>query len=100
MEFESIDPLVTGVADDFAHWLLDNDGWGHEQDVDGDGALESPWDRMHDDVGIAPAGITACHDFLGIGENLAVYVSSNPEHPPTENVARSIYDWLYADASR
>ena len=99
IELESIDPVVTDVAQTFAHWLLENDGWGHEQDVDGDGVDESPWDRLHNDSAIAPAEISACHDFLGIGENLAVYVSSNPNHQPVENVARAIYDWLYADAS-
>ena len=89
----AISPEVTDIARQQASWLAAHDAWGHETDNDGDGQAETPWDRL-----AGHPTIQACHDFLGVAENLAVYVSNNPEHPPVETVARAIYDWLYADA--
>jgi len=86
---------VTGVAQGYAEYLIDNDAFGHYSDVDGDGVDEGPWDRLHDDTDIAPPAIVACHDFLGIAENLAGFWTSGSSVPlPIE---RSIYMWMYTD---
>lgn len=84
---------TTQIAQDFANFLGQNDAWGHDQDVDNDNQLESPWDRLHTDP-----TINACHDFLGVSENLAVLVSSSSSFPQDEAVAKAIYDWLYDDS--
>ncbi len=86
---------VTGVAQGYAEYLIDNDAFGHSYDVDGDGVVEDPWDRLHDDTDIAPPAIVSCHDFLGIAENLAVLWTSRSSVPlPIE---QSIYMWMYTD---
>ncbi len=90
-ELENHHTRVHDIAQQFAEWLLANDAWGHDQDWDDDGDLDSPWDRLESDP-----EINDCHDFLGIAENLAVFVSSGPN--PDEVVARSIYSWNYHDS--
>ena len=50
----------------------------------------SPWDRLSDNPAIG-----ACHDFLGVAENLAVLVSTGNIALPIE---RSIYMWMYDDS--
>lgn len=76
---------VTGVAQYYADYLLDNDTWGHVADGN------DPWERLDTN----PA-IQACHDFLNVAENLSVFVTSGTSIPlPIE---RSIYNWMYDDA--
>ena len=75
---------VGEVAQTYADYLLDNNLWGHSADG------RSPWDRLN-----ANPEIGACHDFLPIAENLAVFVTSGSSIPlPIE---RSIYMWMYED---
>ncbi len=88
---EELSPAVSSVADRYAEWLLSRNRWGHVQDWNGDSIDEDSWDRLH-----AVPEIGDCHDFLGIAENLSVFVSSGPT--PDEVIARSIYDWTYDDS--
>ena len=78
------EPNVTGVAQDYAQYLLDNNKTGHEADG------KDPWTRLEEN----PA-INACHDFLSIVENLAYFWSSAPNISlPLE---RAFYNWMYKD---
>lgn len=75
---------VTSVAQTYADFLLDNDAWGHNED-----GLD-PWARLESN----PA-IQACHEFLGVSENLAVFVTSGSSIDlPIE---RAVYMWMYED---
>jgi hypothetical protein len=85
MPLHGIETNVTGVAQYYADYLLANDAWGH--DADGN----SPWERLNTN-----AEINACHDFLNVAENLAVFVTSGSSIPlPIE---RSVYMWMYDDS--
>jgi len=75
---------VTGVAGYYAQYLVDNDAWGHEQDGN------TPWERLESNQ-----EINDCHDFLGVAENLAVFVSSANNFQSI--IARSVYNWMYDD---
>ena len=81
---EQIESNVTGVAQTYADFLLDNDAWGHTEDG------RTPWERLDDNP-----EIWACHDFLNVAENLAVFVSTGSIPLP---VVRSVYMWMYDDA--
>jgi hypothetical protein len=103
---EGVEANVTTVAQWYADWLLAHDATGHSNDVDGDGTDEDPWDRMHDDPNIvpgtiAPPAITACHDFLSVGENLSYFWASAgaPAHWLALPVERAVYNWTYDDSS-
>jgi uncharacterized protein YkwD len=75
---------VVQVAQTYAQYLLDHDVFGHYEDG------RSPWERL-----AADPLIGACHDFLSVAENLAVFVTSgNSISLPVE---RSVYLWMYAD---
>ena len=85
LPLHSIETNVTGVAQSYATYLLENDKWGH--DADG----RSPWERLD-----ANPAIHTCHDSLSVAENLAVFVTSGSSIPlPVE---RSVFMWLYEDA--
>jgi len=73
---------VAQVAQEYAQYLLAHDAFAH--DADG----RSPWDRLADN----PA-IDACHDFLGVAENLAVLWGGW-----TLPIERSVYMWMYDDS--
>ena len=75
---------VGEVAQYYADYLLDNDAWGHYEDG------RSPWERLEDNPAIG-----ACHDFLSVAENLAVFVSTGDIPMPIE---RSVYMWMYDDS--
>ena len=81
---EDIEDNVTGVAETYAIFLLDNDAWGHYEDG------RSPWERLADNQSIG-----ACHDQLSVSENIAVLVSTGGIAIPVE---RSVYMWMYDDA--
>lgn len=77
---------VTSVAQDYAEYLIDNNAFGH--DADG----RDPWERLNDNPAIG-----ACHDFLSVAENLAVFVTSGTSIPlPVE---RAVYMWMYEGTS-
>jgi hypothetical protein len=85
-----IDPLhgletnVMGVAQSYAQYLMDHSAFGH--DADG----RTPWERLS-----ANPTIGACHDFLSVAENLAIFWTSGSSIAlPVE---RSIYMWMYDD---
>jgi len=77
---------VGSVAQYYADYLFEHDVFGHHEDG------RSPWERLEDNPAIG-----ACHDFLGVAENLAVFVSSadNISLP----IERSVYMWMYDDGS-
>ncbi len=77
-----VEDNVTQVARDYAQYLLDNDAFAH--DADG----RSPWDRLNSNPAIG-----ACHDFLNVAENLAVFWGGW-----TLPLERSIYMWMYDDS--
>ena len=82
---QGLESNVTGVAQYYADYLLANDAWGHQEDG------RSPWERLDDNPAIG-----ACHDFLNVAENLAVFVTSGPSIAlPIE---QTIYMWMYEDA--
>ncbi|NTU56038.1 MAG: CAP domain-containing protein, partial [Anaerolineales bacterium] len=83
---DGLETNVNGVAQYYADYLLDNNTWGHSADG------RSPWDRLNDNPSIG-----ACHDFLSIAENLAVFVTSGSSI--SLPIERSIYMWMYDDAS-
>ncbi len=86
MPLHGVESNVTSVAQYYAQYLLDNDVFSH----DADGL--SPWDRLNTNPAIA-----ACHDFLNVVENLAVFVTSGTSLPlPVE---RAVYMWMYEDES-
>ncbi len=85
MPLDSVEPNVTSVAQYYADYLFDNDTWGHYEDGN------SPWERLNNNPAIG-----ACHDYLSVSENIAVFVTSGNSIPlPVE---RSVYMWLYDDA--
>jgi len=84
MQLQGVEENVMDVAQYYSDYLLDNDAWGH--DADG----YSPWDRLNNNPEIG-----ACHDFLSVAENLAVFVTNGTSIPlPIE---RSVYMWMYDD---
>ncbi|MCK5784152.1 MAG: hypothetical protein KAH06_06875 [Desulfobacterales bacterium] len=84
MLLNGLEENVREVAQYYADFLLNNDAWGHYEDD------RSPWERLSDNPAIG-----ACHDFLGVAENLAVLVSTG--NIPL-SIERSIYMWMYDDA--
>jgi hypothetical protein len=77
-----LEPHVAQVAQDYARYLLAHDAFAH--DADG----QSPRDRLNND----PA-IDACHDFLGVAENLSVLWGGW-----TLPIERAVYMWIYDDS--
>ena len=82
---EDVELNVTSVAQTYADFLLDNDAWGHTEDG------RDPWERLDSN----PA-IQACHDFLGVSENLAVFVTSGTSI--SLPIERAVYMWMYDDS--
>jgi len=79
-----IEGNVSSVAQYYAQYLLDNNAFSHTADG------RDPWQRLNSN-----AAINACHDFLSIAENLAVFWTSGTSIPlPVE---RSVYMWMYDD---
>ena len=77
---------VTSVAQYYAQYLIDNNAWGHYEDGN------SPWERL-----AANPAIGACHDYLGVAENLAVFMTTGSSIPlPIE---RSVFNWMYNDGA-
>jgi uncharacterized protein YkwD len=77
---------VTSVAQDYAEYLIDHNAFGH--DADG----RDPWERLNDNPAIG-----ACHDFLSVAENLAVFWTPGTSIPlPVE---RAVYTWMYEGTS-
>ncbi len=85
MPLTGLEAHVGGIAQYYADYLLAHDAWGHEEDG------HNPWERLNTD-----SAIGACHDFLGVAENLAVFVSTGSIPMP---IARSVYMWMYDDGS-
>ncbi len=81
---DDIEANVTGIAQYYANYLLDNNVWGHYEDG------YSPWERLNNNPTIG-----ACHDYLSVAENLTVFVTTadNIKLP----IERSVFMWLYTD---
>ena len=81
---QAIEGNVDTISEYYADYLIDNNTWGHTADG------KSPWERLNTN----PL-IESCHDFLGVAENIAVFVTTtNTIRLPLE---RSIYIWMYDD---
>ena len=83
---QALEQNVAAVAQVYAELLLAESTFAH--DADG----RSPWERLDDN-----AAIGACHDFLGIAENLYLRASSGPEPLPLI-IEQALYRMLYEDA--
>ena len=79
--WDSTEPNVTAVAQDYARYLMDNNLFSHSADG------RTPWERM-----LSNPDIDACHDALML-ENLAVLWGGW-----TLPVERSVYMWMYDDS--
>ncbi|MDD5556703.1 MAG: hypothetical protein PHN82_05565 [bacterium] len=80
-----VESNVTGVAQNYADYLLANDAFDHNADG------HNPWWRLDQNPAIG-----ACRDSLNVAENLAVFVTSGTSIPlPVE---RSVYMWMYEDS--
>ena len=86
MPLEGLDVNVSTVAQYYADYLLGNNTWGHNADG------YSPWERLENNPAIG-----ACHDFLSISENIAVFVTSGSSI--SLPIERAIFDWMYEDGS-
>lgn len=85
MPLDNVEANVTSVAQYFADYLRTHNAFDHNADG------RSPWDRLN-----ANAAIGACHDFLGVAENLAAFMTSGTDIPlPVE---RAVYNWTYDDS--
>ncbi len=82
---DNLEKNVQEVAQAYAQWLLDNNAWGHEANG------KTPWERLD-----AKAPIAACHDFLGVAENLWVKGTTSTDGIPLV-IEQAIYDWMYVD---
>ena len=78
---------VTMVAGLYAEYLLSHNTFSH--DADG----RDPWQRLNDNRAIG-----ACHDFLGVAENLVVMAGPGPSYQPFP-LERAIYSWMYEGQS-
>ena len=87
-----LDPLaaiehnVDSIAQWYSAYLVTNDTFAHEADG------RTPWERIQ-----SPTKIAACYDYIGVAENLSVYVNSSDNFPAT--LARAIYNHIYYDLS-
>lgn len=79
------EPNVTSVAQKYAQFLYDNNQFGHTADG------HDPWWRLDQNP-----TIQACHDFLGIAENLYAAAGSGPSSVALP-VEKAVYFWIYAD---
>ncbi len=82
LPLSDLEPNVISVAQAYAQILLDKNAFGHT--VDG----LDPWKRLE-----ANSTIKACHDFLGVAENIAVFWG-NWNFP----IERAVYNWIYDDS--
>ena len=76
---------VTQVAQSWAEWLLKNNKFDHNADG------RTPWERLH-----AKPAIGACHDFLGVAENL-FWIGTTASSGTPLPVEQAIYSWMYDD---
>src|SRR5215207_3135106 len=83
---QGLESNVGGVAQTYADYLFDHNTWGHTEDG------RTPWERLEDNPAIG-----ACHDFLSVAENLAVFVTSGSSI--SLPIEQSIYMWMYDDGS-
>jgi hypothetical protein len=79
------EPHVTGVAQNYAQYLLAHNVFAHTADG------RDPWQRISADPLIG-----ACHDNLNVSENLAVFATTGTSIP--SGVERAIHMWLYFDS--
>ena len=86
LPLQGVDPNVTGVAQNYANYLLANNAFSHTAN-----GLD-PWQRL--DLSLA---INGHHDFLGVSENIFAFVTSGTSIAlPVE---RSVYGWIFDDSS-
>jgi len=80
-----VETNVRSVAQNYANYLLAHNAFSHTADG------HDPWWRLDQNPAIG-----ACHDFLNVAENLAVFWTSGSSIPlPVE---RAVYMWMYEDS--
>lgn len=81
------EPNVISVAQYYANYLLTHNAFAHNADG------RWPDERLNDNPAIG-----ACHDFLGVAENLAAFMAygMDVELP----IERSVYNWMYDDSDQ
>ncbi|MDM8520585.1 CAP domain-containing protein [Anaerolineales bacterium HSG6] len=84
MMLQGVEENVTQVAQAYAEYLLTNNAFSHTANG------QNPWERLK-----AQSEIASCQDFLGVSENLAVFMTSGDE--VALPIERAIYYWLYDD---
>ena len=82
----SLETNVMGVSQAYAEFLLNNNLWGHTEDG------KDPWQRMDENPTIGN-----CREFLNIGENLAVFMTTASSIAMP--IERSVYGWMYDDGN-
>ncbi len=82
--FENYEENVTGIAQYYAQYLIDNDAWGH--DADGN----NPWDRLYSNEAIGN-----CHDFIPYLECNFVMVRNDDNFYNV--LAHAVYFFMYTD---
>lgn len=85
LPLQGVEKNVQAVAQNYANYLLAHNAFAH--DADGN----TPPERLN-----ANAAIGACHDFLGVSENLYWQGTTSPDEIPYV-VEQAIYNWLYVD---
>ena len=83
---QGLEKNVTEVAQAHAEWLLANNAFDHKADG------KDPWIRIHSKPAIA-----ACHDWLGVAENLGYRGTTSSGGVPFP-VEQIIYAFIYDDA--
>jgi hypothetical protein len=84
---QGLENNVNDVAQAYAEWLLANNKFAH--DADG----RTPVARMN-----TKAAIAACHDVLGIYENLYFQGTTSADGIPLV-IEQAVYMWIYSDAA-
>lgn len=85
LPLQDVEKNAQAVAQSYAAYLLAHNAFAH--DADGN----TQWERLH-----ANPAIGACHDFLGVAENLYYQGTTATDEIPFI-VEQAIYSWLYAD---
>ena len=86
LALHGLETNVQSVARSYAAWLLANNKFDHNADG------RTPWQRLY-----ANPAINACHDPLGVAENLDWKGTTSPDGVPMA-VEQAVYGWIYDDS--
>jgi hypothetical protein len=86
--FEGLESTIDGTAQTYANLMISTNCGGHSCDG---GGTTAPFTRISNAMG------ASCIEFLSRGENIASFFNSASSNPLI--VPRSVYNWIYKDAS-